>query len=185
MSPYPTDEAPAEAEALRKENCALKDQLARLREASIYISENLGTEAVLQDVIDSASKLTCARYGALLTFQPSGDVRDVYTCGLSQKERVRMTQSPQSLGLLGYLSRAKGPIRLKDLATHTDALSLPEPHPPMKTFLGMPIYHRSEHVGNLYLAGKKGGEEFSQEDEDAAATIAAQAASAIYNSRRY
>ena len=185
MSLLPPDEAPAEAEALRKENIALKDRLARLSEASISISGNLDTEGVLQNVINSARELTCARYGALLTFQPSGDVRDFFTCGLSQEERERMTHPPQGLGLLGYISRTKGPVRLKDMATHPEALGLPEDHPPMRTFLGMPIYHRSEHVGNLYLTEKEGEQEFTQEDEEAAAKIAAQAASVIYNSRRY
>ena len=129
--------------------------------------------------------LTGARYGALLTFQPAGGVRDFYICGLSQEERDSMMQSPQGLGLLGYISRVKGPVRLKDMATHPDSVGLPAGHPPMKTFLGMPIHHRSEHVGNLYLTEKEGGQEFTQEDEDIAAMFAAQAASVISNSRRY
>ena len=129
--------------------------------------------------------MTGARYGALLTFQISGGVRDFYTCGISQEQRERMTQSPQGMGLLGYLNKVKGPLRLDDMTSHPESVGLPENHPPMKTFLGIPIYHRNEHVGNLYLTEKEGGPGFTQEDEDMAAMFAAQAASIISNSRRY
>ena len=96
-----------------------------------------------------------------------------------------MTQSPQGLGLLGYLNRMKSPVRLKDMATHPESVGLPETHPPMKTFLGVPVYHRDEHVGNLYLTEKEGAQEFTQEDENIAAMFASQAASIISNTRRY
>ena len=96
-----------------------------------------------------------------------------------------MTQSPKGLGLLGYLNRVKAPVRLKDMAIHPESVGLPENHPPMTTFLGVPLYHRSEHVGNLYLAEKDGGKEFTGGDETVAAMLAAQAASIISNSRRY
>ena len=163
----------------------LKDRLARLSEASIRISENLDTEAVLQEVVNSASRLTGARYGALLTFNVSGGVRDFYTYGISQEQRQRMTEKPQGLGLLGYLNKVKGPVRLEDMASHPESVGLPENHPPMKTYLGVPIYHRGEHVGNIYLTEKGGGEEFTKEDENIAAMFAAQAASIISNTRRY
>ena len=185
MSRSPANATATEAEELRNENNLLKERLANLREASISVSGSLDTEEVLQDVINRARELTCARYGALLTFEPSGGVRDFYICGLSQEERELITQSPRGLGLLGYMSRAKGPVRLKDMATHPEAVGFPENHPTMRTLLGMPIYHRSEYVGNLYLTEKAGEQEFRQEDEDAAAVIAAQAASVISNSRRY
>ena len=96
-----------------------------------------------------------------------------------------MTQSPKGLGLLGYLNKVKGPVRLDDMGTHPESVGLPDNHPPMTTFLGLPIYHHSEHVGNLYLTEKEGGQKFTQEDETIAAMFAAQAASIITNSRRY
>ena len=86
---------------------------------------------------------------------------------------------------MGHVGKTKAPVRLKDLATHPDSAGLPAGHPPMKTFLGMPVYHRDEHVGNIYLTEKEGSQEFTQEDEDTVAMLAAQAASAISNSRRY
>ena len=174
-----------EAQLLKKENDALKDRLARLSEASIGISGRLDTGDALQEVINSARNLTGARYGALVTFQPSGGVRDSYTCGLSQGQRESITQSPQGLGLPGYISKAKGPVRLKDMAAHPDSVGLSANHPPMKTFLGAPVYHRGEHVGNIYLSEKEGGQEFTEEDEHMAAMFAAQAASVISNTQRY
>ena len=179
------DSVVAEAEALRNEVDDLKNRLARLSEASISVSENLDTEAVLQEVVNSAGRLTNARYGALLTFNVTGETREFYTYGISQEQRERMTQSPRGLGLLGYLNKVKCPVRLEDMAAHPESVGLPENHPPMKTFLGMPIFHRDEHVGNLYLTEKEGGQEFTQEDESMAAMFAAQAASIISNTRRY
>ena len=174
-----------EAEALRNEVDNLKNKLARLSEASIVISENLDTEAVLQEVITSVCNLTGAEYGTLLTSNPSGGIREFYTSGISPEQRERMTQSPQELGLLGYLNKVKYPVGLEDMATHPESVGLPENHPPMKTFLGVPICHRDEHFGTLYLTEKEGGLEFTQEDEKVAAMFAAQAASIISNSRRY
>ncbi len=185
MSLTSENAAATEAEVLRKENDALKHRLARLTEASIRISQNLNTEGVLQCVIDRARELTSARHGALLTFNPSGEIGDLYTSGLAQEECEAIRQSPQGLGPVGFISRAKGPVRLKDVATHPDAVGLPENHPPVSTLLGMPIYHCSEHVGNLFLTEKEGRTEFTKEDEDVAAMIAAQAASVVSISRRY
>ena len=96
-----------------------------------------------------------------------------------------MSQSPQGLGLLGYINKVKGPVRLDDMSKHPESVGLPQNHPPMSTFLGMPVYHRDEHVGNLYLTEKEGGQEFTKEDEDIAAMFAAQAASIISTIRRY
>ena len=185
MSLSHTNATPTETEMVRREKDALKDRLTRLREVSINISECLDTEAALQDVINSTSNLTCARYGVLVIFQPSGSDREVYTYGLSQEERDRMTQSPQGLCHSRYTSRETGPIRLKDVATLPDTLGLQESHPPIATLLGMPLQHRSEHLGNLYLIGKEAEQEFTQEDEDAVAMIAAQAAAVISSSQRH
>ncbi len=185
MSHSPGYATATEAGVLRNENNELRERLAKLREASINVSESLDTEGVLQSVINSALKLTGARYGALVTFEPSGCVRNFYTSGLSQEESELIAQSPRGLGLVGYMSSAEGPVRLKDLAACTEFVDLAENHLPMRTFLGMAIYHQSEHVGYLYLAEKPGEQGFTQEDEDAVAILAVQAASVISNSRRY
>lgn len=96
-----------------------------------------------------------------------------------------MAKTPQGLGLLGYVSEVKTAVRVKDLASHPRSVGLPPNHPPMKTFLGMPVFHHREHVGNLYLTEKEGGLEFTEEDQHIAAMLAAQAATVICNVRRY
>ncbi len=129
--------------------------------------------------------LTGARYGALLTFNTTGGVREFYTYGISQEEKELMTQAPEGLGLLGYVSKVKAPVRVKDLASHPESVGLPKNHPPMKTFLAVPIVNHDEHVGNLYLTEKEGGSEFTEEDQHIAAMLAAQAATVICNAQRY
>ena len=96
-----------------------------------------------------------------------------------------MSQSLQGPGLLGDLNNVKGPVRLKDMAAQPDSLGFPADHPPVQTFLGMPIYYGDEHVGSIYLAEKEGAAEFTEEDENMAAMFAAHAASIISNARRY
>ena len=174
-----------EEEALRNEIEDLKDRLVRLSQASISIFETPDPEAVFQEVVQSASRLTGAQYGALLTFNASDGVGDFYTYGISREQREHMPQSPQGLGLLGYMNKVRSPVRVKDMASHTESVGLPENHPPMTTFLGVPLYHRDEHVGNLYLTEKEGGQEFTPEDELVASMFAAQAASIIAITRRY
>ena len=129
--------------------------------------------------------LTGARYGALLTFNATGGVREFYTYGISQEQKELMTQAPEGLGLLGYVSKVKAPVRVKDLASHPESVGLPKNHPPMKTFLAVPIVNHDEHVGNLYLTEKEGGSEFTEEDQHIAAMLAAQAATVICNAGRY
>ena len=101
------------------------------------------------------------------------------------EERERLSQSLQGPGLLGDLNNVKGPVRLKDMAAQPDSLGFPADHPPVQTFLGMPIYYGDEHVGSIYLAEKEGAPEFTEEDENMAAMFAAHAASIISNARRY
>ena len=179
------DTAMIEAEALRSEVDDLRDMLARLSEASINICENLDAETALQEVVNSVAKLTGARYGTLVTLDPSGGICECYTSGVSEEQRELMTQAQQAPGLLGYLNKAKGPVRLKDVEFHPDSVHLPQSQPPLNSFLGIPIRRPGEHVGYLYLTAKEEGQEFTQEDENMAAMFAAQAASIIFSSRRY
>ena len=108
-----------------------------------------------------------------------------YTSGISEAERARIGHLPVGKGLLGLLPRAGRPIRLRDLHEHTASVGFPANHPPMTSFLGVPIRWRGESVGNLYLTEKQGAAEFTAEDEEALLTLAAQAAIAIENARLY
>ena len=174
-----------ETARLRQENNALRSRLSRLSDASLRISESLDTNAVLQEVIDSARILTRAQYGVLLTYSDSGEVRDAYTSGITSEQARMLSTPPLGNGLLGYLSELRWPLRLQDMACHPMSSGFPENHPPMKTFLGMPVYHRNVHVGNIFLTEKEAREEFTSEDEEIITLFASQAAAAIYNARRY
>ena len=161
------------------------DRLSRMAEACLRIASNLDIDAVLQGVIDGARSLTSARYGALVSFDDSGGIRDLVTSGMTPEERRRLGALPKGLGLLGYLNEVPRPLRLSDIASHPRSVGFPENHPPMKTFLGAPVRHLGEPVGNIYLTEKEGGREFTPEDEDTLVMFAAQAAATIANARRY
>lgn len=170
---------------LRQENTALRSRLSRLSDASLRISESLDTNAVLQEVIDSARSLTRAQYGVLLIYSDTGQVTDSYTSGITSVQAELLTTPPEGTGLLGYLSELKWPLRLQNIASHPMSVGFPKNHPPMKTFLGMPIYHHNVHVGNIFLTEKEAEEEFTSEDEEIITLFASQAAAAIYIARRY
>ena len=174
-----------EAESQDRENPALGDRLSRLNEAALRISENLDLDTVLHRVIDGACSLTRARYGALVAFDDSGSIETLITSGITPEERGRLGDLPKGLGLLQYLNEIEGPLRLADIAGHPRSVGFPENHPPMKTFLGTPIRHWSESLGNIYLTEKEGGREFTLEDEETLVMFASQAAMAITNARRY
>ena len=92
---------------------------------------------------------------------------------------------PKGLGLLQYLNEIEGPLRLAEIASHPSSVGFPKDHPPMKTFLGTPVRHRGERLGNIYLTEKEGGQEFTPEDEETLVMFASQAAVVIANARRY
>ena len=174
-----------EADSLRRENEALRDRLSGLSEASLRISRSLDLDTVLQGVIDGARSLTRARYGALVAFGASGGIETLMTSGITPEERPRFGDLPKGLGLLQYLNEIEGPLRLADIGTHPRSVGFPEDHPPMKTFLGTPVVHLGERLGNIYLTEKEGGREFSLEDEETLVMFASQAGMAIANARRY
>ncbi len=170
---------------LLREIESLRTRLSRLSEASRRVSETLDLSTVLQEVIDNARYLTGARYGALLTYDESGGIQDFMTSGLSAEETERLTTLPQGLGLLGHMNEIREPLRLADIASHPSSVGFPDNHPPMKTFLGMPVRHQGEHVGNIYLTEKDGGQDFTGEDQEILVMFASQAGAAIFNARRY
>ena len=174
-----------EAAMLRRENEALRERLSVLSEASLRISQSLDVDTVLQGVIDGACSLTKARYGALVAFDDSGGIETLITSGVTPEERPRFGDLPKGLGLLQYLNEIEGPLRLADIAGHPRSVGFPEGHPPMKTFLGTPVLHLGERLGNIYLTEKEGGREFTLEDEETLVMFASQAGMAIVNARRY
>ncbi len=174
-----------EDERLRAENETLRTRLARLIEAILRISEDLDLDTVLQEVVDGARSLVGAKYGAILIFDDSGRVRDFITSGITSEERRLVGSWPKGLGMLGYLNEVDGPVRLPDILGHPNSAGTPRNHPPIETFLGMQIRDRDKPSGNIYLAGKQDGLEFTRDDEETLEMFAAQAATAISNARRY
>ena len=160
-------------------------QVSRMAEACIRISQSLDHKDTLQEVIDSARALTGARYGALVAFDEQGAISELFTSGLTAEEQLQLKDPPKGLGLLGYLNEVREPLRLRDIASHPRSVGFPEGHPPMRTFLGVPIRHMGAAVGNLYLTEKAGGRVFTQEDEDTLVLFASHASVVINNARIY
>ena len=163
----------------------LRSRLVMMSEVSRRITQSWDLNTVLQEVVDGARSLTDARYGAVGVLDASGRIREFITSGITHEQRRLLGEPPRGLGVLGYLNEVQEPVRLADLTQHSHSVGFPENHPPMKTFLGVPIRHLGEPVGNIYLTEKEGGEEFSEEDEETLVMFASQAAIAIGNALRH
>jgi signal transduction histidine kinase len=158
--------------------------LRKLVEAVLSISADLDLATVLQRIIDAASDLVDARYGALgvLDEERTGLAQFV-TTGLDADTHRAIGDLPKGHGILGLLIVEPRPIRLPDLRAHPDSFGFPPHHPPMRSFLGVPIVVRQEVFGNLYLTDKMGAEVFSDVDEELTVALAGAAAVAIENAR--
>ena len=160
-------------------------RLRALNAAGMSLTSELDSGAVLQRVVDEAREIASARYAALGVFDNDGTVEQFITSGITAEERALIGPLPHGLGLLGLLQREPHALRLRDIKDHPASVGFPQNHPPMRSFLGTPIRWRGTALGNLYLTEKRGGGEFSPDDEQAVATLAAQAAIAIENARLY
>jgi len=165
------------------------DQLDRLRvlvDAGIALSSELSLDALLQRIVETAAQLTGARYAALGVIDRSGQALERFlTTGIDAETHAAIGDLPRGRGILGVLIREAQTLRLHDLADDPRSVGFPRQHPPMRTFLGVPIVLRGVAYGNLYLTEKEGGEDFSEEDEELTQLLAAQAAVAIENARLY
>ena len=175
----------SEVAKVRSETEELRNRLSRLSEASLRSTESLDLDTILQGVIDGARSVNGATYGALLVLDDAGRMQDLVTSGMTPKEGRRLGALPEGLGLLRHLSEIEGPLRLAEIARHPSSVGFPEGHPPMKTFLGAPVRHQGESLGNIYLTEKEGGQEFTADDEESLVMFASQAAVVIANARRY
>jgi signal transduction histidine kinase len=149
----------------------------------IAVADGLDLEETLERIVREAVDLVDARYGALglLTEDGTALARFV-TVGLDEQERGRIGPLPTGRGLLGELIRHPSPLRLDDLTEHPASVGLPPNHPPMGSFLGVPVRVRDRVVGNLYLTDKHGGS-FTVEDEEVTTTLASSAGIAVENAR--
>jgi signal transduction histidine kinase len=161
-------------------------QLLALREATLAISADLSLAETLRQIVVAAAKLANARYAALGVPSESGEfLAEFVTTGLSPEEEARISHRPRGHGLLGIILNEGQSLRLRDLAAHPRAAGFPPNHPPMKSFLGVPITHKGKRLGNLYLTDKLDGPEFTVEDQTIIEMLAVQAGISIENARLY
>jgi signal transduction histidine kinase len=161
-------------------------RLRELVEASIALNSELSLETLLQKVVETAASLTNAQYAALGVIDESGaSLERFVTTGLDQETYAAIGELPRGRGILGVLIRDARALRLVRLGDDPRSVGFPANHPPMSSFLGVPVIMRGVAYGNLYLTEKRDGESFTAEDEEIVTLLAAQAAVAIENARLY
>ena len=161
-------------------------RLELLIETGRTLVSELDLEAVLRRVLDAARELTNARYAALGVLDEQGAALERFlTVGIDEETHRVIGDLPRGLGVLGVLIREPRPLRLPDVGKHARSYGFPLGHPPMKSFLGVPILVRGKPYGNLYLTEKEEGDEFDEHDEEAVVVLADWAAIAIENARGY
>ena len=159
-------------------------QLRRLLDAVLSVGAELDLALVLQRIVEAATDLVDARYGALgVLDEQHTELAQFLTVGLDQEQRSAIGPLPRGHGILGVLISDPRPLRLPDLARHPDSVGFPPDHPPMSSFLGVPVMVHGQVFGNLYLCDKIGGEPFSETDEELCIALATAAGVAIDNAR--
>jgi signal transduction histidine kinase len=163
-------------------------QIRRLLDAVAAISSDLSLPVVLRRIVESACDLLDAQYAALGVLGPGTNVEQIrliefITQGADEATIQRIGHYPVGRGLLGVLIREPRPLRVHDLADHAQSYGFPEGHPPMRSFLGVPVRIKGVVFGNLYLTEKRGGGDFTAEDEEMAIALAGAAGVAIENAR--
>ena len=161
------------------------DRLRTLVKTGMILSAKLSLETVLQRIANMACKLVNARYAALGVLDGKGGLSRFITAGIDEKTKRAIGPLPVGKGVLGVLVHEARPLRLKDLTRDPRAHGFPPNHPPMRSFLGVPVVSKGKVLGNLYLTEKQGADEFGEEDKILAVTLAAQAAIALENASLY
>ena len=163
-----------------------RDRLDGLVEAMLVVNSGLDLDTTLRTIVRTATSLVDARYGALGVRGGDGDALvEFVTEGIDDEVGERIGAPPSGRGVLGLLMDDPKPIRLDDIRMHPASVGFPRDHPPMRTFLGVPVRIRDEVYGNLYLTEKAGGQPFSEDDEVLVEALAAAAGIAIANARLY
>jgi signal transduction histidine kinase len=161
-----------------------RDRTHALLEAVVAVGSHLELEAVLRQIVEAAVELVSARYGALGVIGEGGRLAEFVPVGLDESQIAGIHHWPEGRGLLGELITDPRPLRLHAISAHPGSSGFPDGHPPMRSFLGVPVRIRDEVYGNLYLTEKQGGD-FDEEDEALVHALAAAAGVAIENARLY
>ena len=162
-----------------------QDRVHSLLEAVLSIGRELDLPQVLRRIVEAAVVLVDAEYGALGVIGDDSRLSEFLTVGIDEERRADIGDLPSGHGLLGELIRHPSPLRLPELSGHPSSYGFPAHHPPMRSFLGVPIRVRDRVFGNIYLTEKRGAEEFEAEDEAVLSTLAVAAGVAIENARLY
>ncbi|MFE0349891.1 GAF domain-containing sensor histidine kinase [Streptomyces griseoluteus] len=163
-----------------------RDRVHSLLEAVLSVGRELELEQALHSIVEAAAALVDAEYAALGVIGPDGRTLSAFhTVGVSDEKITEIGPYPQGHGILGELIRHPETLRLSKISEHPASYGFPPNHPPMRSFLGVPIRVRGQVFGNLYLTEKRGGLEFDEEDESVLSTLAVAAGVAIDNARLY
>lgn len=162
------------------------DRLRTLLETGIAISSELSLDTVLERIVDAAATVTGARYAALGVIDRTGTGLERFiTHGIGPHLRAEIGEEPHGRGILGVLIHDAQPLRLHDIGDDPRSVGFPAGHPPMLSFLGVPILLRGVAYGNLYLSEKQDESDFDDADQEVVTLLAAQAAVAVENARLY
>ncbi len=162
-----------------------RDRLDGLVEAMLVVTSGLELDDTLRTIVHTAIELVDAQYGALGVRGYDDELVEFVYEGIDEATRDKIGHLPEGRGVLGALLVNPKPIRLENISNHASSVGFPAHHPPMRTFLGVPVRIRDEVFGNLYLTDKRGDQPFSEDDEVLVQALAAAAGIAIDNARLY
>jgi signal transduction histidine kinase len=163
-----------------------QERLRELEASTSALITDVSLEGVLHRVVRVAAKVIGAQYAAIGVIGPDGKSLESFTTyGVDPDLEKKIGPPPSGHGILGLVIREGQPIRLSDLTAHPDSYGFPPQHPPMRSFLGVPILGVRGTFGNLYVAEKIGGDAFTEEDQDIAILLAAKTAAAVENARHH
>jgi diguanylate cyclase (GGDEF)-like protein len=161
-------------------------RLNALQRVTLSLTQEGDPEALLHALLEAARDLAGAQYAALEVLSPEGtQLVSFLHAGMSEEMVERIGRLPSGRGVLGAVLSERRPIRLRAIADHPRSVGFPAHHPPMGSFLGVPMLHQDRLIGSLYLTNKLGAGEFTEEDEAIITGLAAQAAVAVENARMY
>ncbi len=163
----------------------LEERLADLHSASLDLIRDSSLESLLERIATIARKEAGAQYAAVGVLDEQGGLEKFIPIGMTEAEIKMMAHPPVGKGLIGVLMRGAGPLRIANIADDPRSSGFPQHHPPMTSFLGVPIGVAGRQLGQIYLTNKIGADEFSLEDQQVIETLAAYAAIAISNVRLY
>jgi hypothetical protein len=162
-----------------------RERLRSLLDAVVSIGSGLELHSTLERIVVAACQLAGAKYGALGVVGGDRKLVEFITHGIDARAHALIGDLPTGKGVLGLLIDDPRPVRMPDITRHPQSAGFPPNHPPMHSFLGVPVRIRDQVFGNLYLAEKQGAAEFTDDDEEIVSALAAAAGAAIDNARLY